>query len=105
MPFTEGFPRTFSAGSVREHAPAAPGVYGLTSAAEWIYIGAAEDIREALLAHLADPKAEREAGRPTGFVYEVCERDRRAARQVRLVEEYKPTRNQGRGRHGGGRRG
>jgi hypothetical protein len=100
MPFERLFPRSFAAGSIREHAPAMSGVYGISNAAEWIYIGEADNIQEALLQHLRDPNAVVGFRKPTGFVYEVCDRASRPARQDRLVLEYEPAcnRNQARPR-------
>jgi len=96
MPFEQVFPRSFTAASVRAYAPAASGLYGITNAAEWIFIGEAEDIRAALLGHLGEGNTELARRAPTGFVYEECERARRPERQDRLVREYEPACNRGR---------
>jgi hypothetical protein len=88
MPFQQMFPRTFSAASVRQHAPPQPGVYGLTNAREWLVIGEADNIQAALMGHLGEGLA----GRPTGFVFEVCELGARGRRHDQLVREYGPTR-------------
>jgi excinuclease UvrABC nuclease subunit len=85
-------PRSFNASAIREHAPARSGVYGISNAQEWIYIGESDNIRETLMDHLADAGPSRQL-RPTGFVYEVCEREVRISRQDRLVLEYEPVRN------------
>ena len=93
MPFDQLTPRPFTSNSIRMYSPAAAGVYGISNAREWIYIGDADNIQGALLAHLADlhtPLMKRE---PSGFVFEVCEGARRPARQDRLVKEYEPTCN------------
>jgi hypothetical protein len=71
-------------------APAVPGLYGISSAREWIYIGESENIQAALLAHLCatgEPLMKRQ---PTGFVFEVCARAARPGRQDRLILEYEP---------------
>ena len=39
MPFTQHIPRVFTATGVRMYAPMASGVYGISNAREWIYIG------------------------------------------------------------------
>ena len=75
------------------YAPTAPGVYGISNAREWIYIGESDNIRGALLALLQDLYTSLMKRQPTGFVYEVCEGTRRTARQDRLVLEYEPTCN------------
>ena len=76
-----------------EHAPARSGVYGISNAAEWIYIGESDDIRAALLNHLREVDTKLTERRPTGFVYEVCELSRRPGRQDTLVRELEPTCN------------
>jgi hypothetical protein len=75
------------------YAPIASGVYGISNAREWIYIGETDDIRAALIAHLADSGATVMTRKPTGFVFEVCESAHRAARQDRLILEYEPVCN------------
>ncbi len=93
MPFNQFVPRNFTPDSVQTYAPVMSGVYGISNAREWIYIGETNNIQSSLLTHLENqqtPLMERE---PTGFVFEVCEEARRAARQNRLVFEYKPSCN------------
>jgi hypothetical protein len=99
MPFDPPFPRTFTAVSVREHAPALSGVYGISNAGEWIYIGESDNIQAALLLHLQELSTALLKRLPTGFVFEVCERTRRPDRQDRLVLEYEPTCNRHWSRH------
>jgi hypothetical protein len=93
MPFDQVFPRSFTAPSVRQHAPALSGVYGISNAREWIYIGETDNIQDTLLRHLLEPGTSLLQQRPTGFVFEVCDRVRRPVRQDRLVFEYEPTCN------------
>jgi len=93
MPFSQPFPRTFSAPSVREHAPNLSGVYGISNAGEWIYIGSTDNIQEALFRHLQELNSALQKRRPTGFVFEVCDPEKRNDRQDRLVFEYEPTCN------------
>jgi len=81
------------------YAPAVSGVYGISNALEWLYIGEAGDIQTALLAHLRDDHAPLMKRAPTGFVYEVCDDARRPPRQNRLVIEYGPTCNGPAARH------
>ena len=90
MPFEQLTPRQFTPGGVQAYAPAASGVYGISNAREWIYIGASDNIKSALLAHLQDVGTSLMQRQPTGFVYEVCEMARRPGRQDRLVIEYNP---------------
>jgi hypothetical protein len=93
MPFDHPCPRSFTAPSIRENAPAISGVYGISNAGHWIYIGEADNIQTALIGHLQDPGTQLLARRPTGFVYEACERAKRPDRQNRLVFEYEPVCN------------
>jgi len=90
MPFEQLFPRSFSPIAVRDHAPAQPGVYGLTNASSWLFISETENIRESLMNHLRDSNSASGAQRPTGFVYEVCDRTRSQSRRTQLVREYQP---------------
>ena len=98
MPFDQHVPRVFTSKCIGMFAPAASGVYGISSAREWIYIGETDDIRTALLTHLEEPHTFVMTRQPTGFVFELCERAYRPARQDRLILEYEPTCN----RHGSG---
>lgn len=93
MPFEQLFPRSFTVPSIREHAPALSGVYGISNAGEWIYIGEADDIQAALLLHLQESNTALLKRHPTGFVFEVCGRTKRRDRQDRLVREYEPACN------------
>ncbi len=90
MPFDQGFPRPFTASSVREYAPAESGVYAVSNAREWIYIGAAGNVQEALLLHLQEPGTALLKHEPTGFVFEACDPATRSNRLDRLVREYDP---------------
>jgi hypothetical protein len=93
MPFDQLFPRSFTTSSVRQHAPALSGVYGISNALEWIYIGETDNIQETLLGHLRGLATSLLERQPTGFVFEVCDRARRPARQGRLIFEYEPACN------------
>ena len=99
MPFKVITPRTFTPAGVQAYAPQASGVYGITNAREWIYIGVAGDIRAALLAHLQDAGTAVMKRGPLGFVYELCDGPRQSARQDRLVLEYEPTCNRHQSRY------
>ena len=99
MPFSQLIPQVLTPVTVYAQAPTASGVYGISNAREWIYIGDTDNIRGALLAHLQDSAAAVMQRQPTGFVFEVCEQSRRPARQDRLVLEYEPTCNR-RGKNG-----
>jgi len=88
MPFQQVFPRSFTASSIREHAPALSGVYGITNAKEWILIGEADNIRDALITHLEEPGTPLLRHNPKGFVYEPCHPMNRRKRREQLTLEY-----------------
>lgn len=90
MPFQQLIPHAFNTRSVQCYAPALPGVYGISSARDWIFIGQSDDIRGALLAHLRVLNAAAPDAEATGFVFEACMGDQRRIRQERLVLEYAP---------------
>jgi hypothetical protein len=90
MPFNQFVPRPLTAGAVHTYAPATSGVYGITNAREWIYIGETDNIRDTLLIHLQELDTSLMKRQPTGFVFEVCDGQQRPARQDRLVLEYAP---------------
>ena len=93
MPFEQLIPRPLIAASVSAYAPCASGVYGISNSREWIFIGESDDIRGALMTHLQEMDTPVMRRQPTGFVFEICERARRSARQDRLIFEYEPTCN------------
>jgi len=90
MPFGQPVPRPFTPASIREYAPVSSGVYGVSNAGGWIYIGEADNIQEALFSHLQKAGSSLEKWQPTGFVFESCDRTRRTLRLDRLILEYEP---------------
>lgn len=92
MPFRSPMPHSFQAHSILAHAPPYSGVYGISNAREWIYIGQTDDIRSALLQRLEEAGSY-QAQVPTGFTFEVCEPVVRTVRQARLVYEFNPVEN------------
>ena len=68
MPFESHLPHVFTPISVRRHAPAQSGVYGLSSAANWIYIGATDNIQATLLEHIRELEPSIRRHQPTGLV-------------------------------------
>jgi hypothetical protein len=93
MPFEHLTPRPFVPGAIQTYAPMASGVYGISNAREWIYIGETDDIRSALLTHLREFQSPLMLSKPAGFVFEVCDPAQRPVRQDRLIHEYGPTCN------------
>lgn len=82
VPFTES--------AIAAHAPAAPGVYAIGTAREWIFVGEAENLQEQLLEHRRgeDTLAQRGA---TRFSFEVVfHGELRGARQHALLVQLCP---------------
>ena len=93
MPFNQRIPRNFTPDAVQMYAPISSGVYGISNAREWIYIGQSDNIQSSLLTHLQDLDTSLMQREPTGFVFEVCDQAQRSSRQDRLVIEYGPACN------------
>lgn len=93
MPFNQFTPRNFTSWAVQMYAPAMSGVYGISNALEWIYIGETDNIQSSLLSHLHEIGTSLMKREPKGFVFEVCAQAQRASRQGRLVSEYGPACN------------
>ena len=72
-----------------------PGVYGLSNAREWVFVGVTDDIRATLLDHLQESDTTLKSRAPTGFTFEICHPSQRAARLSRLVTELSPVCNRG----------
>ena len=90
MPF-EGYGGfAFTWVSVQRNAPAMPGVYGLSNAREWVFVGIADDIHAALLAHLQEGDSPIKSRAPTGFTFEVCHPTQSPMRAARLIAELSP---------------
>ena len=92
MPFNQLIPRPLVASAIEIYAPSTSGVYGISNSREWIFIGETDDIRAALLRHM-QPETPEMKKKPTGFVFEVCDRQTRSARKDHLVLEYEPVCN------------
>lgn len=93
MPFDRFIPRSLTTVSVRANAPAMSGIYGVSNASEWIYIGETDNIQASLLDLLQEIGSALMQEKPTGFVFEICDAAGRTARHDRLVFEYKPVCN------------
>ena len=92
MPFEQPIGRPFMSADVQTYAPIAPGLYGISNAREWLYIGETDNIQAALLAHLRESDTPLTKRLPTEFVFEICV-ELRPARQDRLILECEPTCN------------
>jgi hypothetical protein len=71
-----------------------PGVYGLSNAKEWVFVGVTDDIRASLLGHLQERNTVLKSRVPTGFTFEICHPSQSATRLSRLVSELSPVCNQ-----------
>jgi len=93
MPFEQFTPRSFTSVSVRANAPAESGIYGISNAREWIYIGETDNIQASLLHDLQTRDSALLKRSPAGFVFELCSVAERRARQDWLILEYEPVCN------------
>jgi len=93
MPFGNHGNRSFTFTSIDRNAPAASGVYGISNARQWIYVGETDNIHDELLHHLHHPGACLRDHAPSGFTYELSSVERRIERRNRLVLELEPVGN------------
>ncbi len=93
MPFQNYLARTFRAAAIQRDAPASSGVYGLSNALEWVYVGETDNIQAKLLEHLNETGTLLKQRLPTGFNFELCSPDSRLARQQQLILELDPACN------------
>ncbi|HYW44963.1 MAG TPA: hypothetical protein VE959_19030 [Bryobacteraceae bacterium] len=93
MPFENHGNRSFTVTSIDNNAPAASGIYGLSNARQWIYVGETANIHDELLQHLRYPDAFLRDHAPSGFTYELSSVERRIERQNQLVFELEPIGN------------
>lgn len=93
MPFENHGSRSFTASSIDRNAPSASGVYGLSNARQWIYVGEATDIHAELRRHLLNQQGEIGRLAPSGFTFELCHASDRAGRRSQLVTELNPAVN------------
>jgi hypothetical protein len=71
----------------------ASGVYGLSDASHWIYIGETANIQAMLLQHLQSPQGLLREHTPSGFTFELSPAEHRVERQQQLVTELGPVGN------------
>lgn len=90
MAFSHPILRAFNEHGIWVHAPAVPGIFGVSNSRRWIRVGRAANIREALLDCLqGQDSAFLDCG-PTGFVFEPCPNEVQANRGIQLIGEYHP---------------
>jgi hypothetical protein len=90
MPFAECAARSFTVVSIQNNAPESSGVYGLSNAREWLFIGESDNIRADVLECQREIGTTLKAQTPTGFTFELCSPTERSARQKTLIRELKP---------------
>jgi len=93
MPFADCAARSFTIPSVRKNAPELSGVYGLSNAREWLFVGQGNNIRAQLLEHLNEVDTALMVQKPKGFAFELCPPTELIRRQDALVRELEPRRN------------
>ena len=90
MPFAEFAARSFNTPSVHKNAPESSGVYGLSNAREWLFVGQGNNIRAQLLEHLNEADTALMAQKPKGFAFELCPPAELIRREDALVRELEP---------------
>jgi hypothetical protein len=93
VPFENHGNRSFTWSSIGKNAPMGSGVYGLSNASQWIYIGETANIQAMLLQHLQTPQALLREHIPSGFTFELSPAEHRVERQHQLVTELEPVGN------------
>ena len=80
----------FNEEAINSNAPVDSGVYGLYNVMNWVYIGEAANIREALLDHSRGRDSRLRNAVPTGFTFELCPADLRVDRAAELISDLRP---------------
>ena len=93
MPFANHGNRSFTMTSVDKNVPAASGVYGLSNASQWIYVGETANIHAELSRHLQHPSTFLRGHSPSGFTYELSSKEHRVQRRNQLIFELEPIGN------------
>jgi hypothetical protein len=93
MPFENHGNRSFTMISIDKNAPAASGVFGLSDARQWLYVGETANIQAELLKLLQFPNVFLREHAPSGFTFELSPMEHRLERRNRLVVELEPIGN------------
>jgi len=94
MPFAGKFSCfRFTYASVRQNAPRSCGVYAISNAAEWLFVGSADDLQAVLHKHLLEIGTPLKAKAPTGFTFETCHPEACRSRLQELLAELRPACN------------
>jgi hypothetical protein len=89
MPFQYSVGHAFVTRSIRAHAPATSGVYGISNGRQWLLIGSSDNIQATLLEYSAGHYPALSEHQPKGFNFEVCYPGECGTRQLRLIQEYR----------------
>jgi hypothetical protein len=90
LPF-EGFGTyVFTFETVRQNAPSTSGVYANFTPKQWVFIGASDDVRQALFQHLNSPDPCVRQYSPLSFGCELVAASERADRRDALIGELRP---------------
>ncbi len=82
----------FEEEEIHSFAPAVSGVYGLYNFDYQLFIGEADNIREALLRHLELDHSRSPRFQPTGFTFQTCLPELRKRTVEALTQQYQPVR-------------
>src|SRR5687767_13287080 len=82
----------FEKEAIHAFAPAVSGVYGLYNFDHQLFIGEADNIREALLRHLDRDHSRSPRFQPTGFMFKTCTAEVRERNAEALIQQYQPVR-------------
>jgi hypothetical protein len=83
--------------AVDKNAPAASGVFGLSNAFQWIYVGETANIQAELRRLLHDSSQLLRDHIASGYTFELSSAEHRVERQSQLVRELHPVGNPRRG--------
>ena len=90
MPFENCIAKVYTSASVWQNAPPASGIYGLSNARGWLFVGETDDIRGSLLELLETSASASISRGATGFSYELRAPGDRAQRRDQLQTELRP---------------
>jgi len=86
----EGRSESFTREAILAAAPSTSGVYGLFNFDCQVFIGESANIQKALLRHESETDFQSGHLRPTGFTFEPCAAELRAAKAAELIARFRP---------------
>jgi hypothetical protein len=93
MPFENHGNRPFTAMVIAKNAPASSGVYGLSNAQQWIFVGETANIQAELHELFQHPNQLLRDHIASGYTFELSAAEHRVERQSELVRELHPVGN------------